>query len=82
MFDGCRYVLFSLFLNKVNSLDIHVSILLGCGALAIARVDNLHQLWGILIIAALEIGGIVVPASIMIPIICPDVSTSLIIDRE
>lgn len=44
----------------------------GCGALAIARRDNLHQLWGILIVAGLGIGGIVVPASIITTIICPD----------
>jgi len=37
----------------------------GCGALAVGRVDNLHQLWGILILAGLGIGGIVVPASII-----------------
>ena len=33
---------------------------------------NLHQLWGILILAGLGIGGIVVPASIITTIICPD----------
>ncbi|KAL1970330.1 hypothetical protein VTN77DRAFT_5490 [Rasamsonia byssochlamydoides] len=44
----------------------------GCGTMSIARVDNLHQLWGILIVASLGIGGIVVPASIMTTIICPD----------
>lgn len=37
----------------------------GCGSLAIARVDNLWQLWGLLIVAGLGIGGIVVPASII-----------------
>ena len=37
----------------------------GCGALSIARVDNLNQLWGILVVAGLGIGGIVVPASII-----------------
>lgn len=42
--------------------------------MAIARVDNLHQLWGVMIVAALGIGGIVVPASIITTIICPDVS--------
>ena len=35
-------------------------------------MDNLHQLWGLLILAGLGIGGIVVPASIMTTIICPD----------
>ncbi|KAI4215605.1 MAG: hypothetical protein LQ351_002074 [Letrouitia transgressa] len=46
----------------------------GIGALSCARVDNLHQLWGLLVLAGLGIGGIVVPASIMTTIICPDVS--------
>lgn len=49
----------------------------GCGALAWADVDNLNRLWGILTIAGLGIGGIVVPASIMTTIICPDVSSPL-----
>jgi hypothetical protein len=44
----------------------------GCGALACANRFNLHQLWGILILAGLGIGGIVVPASIITTIICPD----------
>lgn len=44
----------------------------GCGALACANRFNLHQLWGILIVAGLGIGGIVVPASIITTIICPD----------
>ena len=48
--------------------------LTGCGALAVARLDNLYQVWGPLIVAGLGIGGIVVPASIMTTIICPDVS--------
>jgi hypothetical protein len=33
----------------------------------------MYQLWGILILAGLGIGGIVVPASIITTIICPDV---------
>lgn len=45
---------------------------IGCGSLAVARVDNLHTLWGLLVLAGLGIGGIVVPASIMTTIICPD----------
>lgn len=44
----------------------------GCGSLAVARVDNLHQLYGLLVLAGLGIGGIVVPASIISTIICPD----------
>ena len=37
----------------------------GCGALAVARRDNLATVWGLLIVAGLGIGGIVVPASII-----------------
>jgi hypothetical protein len=48
--------------------DVYV----GCGALACADRFNLHQLWGILILAGIGIGGIVVPASIITTIICPD----------
>lgn len=44
----------------------------GCGALAVADLNNLHTVYGILIIAGLGIGGIVVPASIITTIICPD----------
>jgi hypothetical protein len=44
----------------------------GCGSIAVARVDNLHEIWGLLVLAGLGIGGIVVPASIMTTIICPD----------
>lgn len=50
--------------NKLILVVSSVLMTAGCGALAIARVDNLHQLWGILIVASLGIGGIVVPASI------------------
>jgi hypothetical protein len=44
----------------------------GCGALAAARLDNLNAVYGILVVAGLGIGGIVVPASIITTIICPD----------
>ena len=44
----------------------------GCGALAAARLDNIHAVYGILVVAGLGIGGIVVPASIITTIICPD----------
>ena len=40
--------------------------------MSVARVDNLNTLWIILIIAGFGIGGIVVPASIITTIICPD----------
>ena len=44
----------------------------GCGALATARIDNIHAVYGILVVAGLGIGGIVVPASIITTIVCPD----------
>lgn len=46
----------------------------GVGSLAVADTDNLNKLYGLLVLAALGIGGIVIPASIMTTIICPDVS--------
>ncbi|GLI80080.1 hypothetical protein PoHVEF18_008430 [Penicillium ochrochloron] len=67
-------VLLSVFRGHNKELLIVSSVLMtaGCGALAIGRVDNMYQLWGILILAGLGIGGIVVPASIITTIICPD----------
>jgi len=44
----------------------------GCGALAAARPDNIQAVYGILFVAGLGVGGIVVPASIVTTIICPD----------
>lgn len=60
--------------GHIKALMIGSSVLMtaGCGAMAVARTDNLSSLWIILIIGALGIGGIVVPASIMTTIICPD----------
>ncbi|KAJ5437816.1 uncharacterized protein N7458_008814 [Penicillium daleae] len=67
-------VLLSVFRGHNKELLIVSSVLMtaGCGALAIGRVDNMHQLWGLLVLAGLGIGGIVVPASIITTIICPD----------
>ncbi|KAI4733684.1 MFS general substrate transporter [Aureobasidium sp. EXF-12298] len=66
--------LLSVFRGHNKALMIVSSILMtaGCGALSVARLDNLGQLWGILVVAGLGIGGIVVPASIITTIICPD----------
>ncbi|OCK89998.1 MFS multidrug transporter-like protein [Cenococcum geophilum 1.58] len=66
--------LLSVFRGHNKELLIVSSVLMtaGCGALAVATPDNLYKLWGILIVASLGIGGIVVPASIMTTIICPD----------
>lgn len=44
----------------------------GCASLACATRDNINTVYGLLVLAGLGIGGIVVPASIMTTIICPD----------
>lgn len=64
--------LLSLLRGHNKELLIASSILMtaGCGALAIGRVDNLYQLWGLLVLAGLGIGGIVVPASIICKFDC------------
>ncbi|KAK4198409.1 major facilitator superfamily domain-containing protein [Triangularia verruculosa] len=45
---------------------------IGCGLLSIARVDNIQTVYGILFIAGLGVGGVVVPASTITAIICPN----------
>ena len=44
----------------------------GVGSLACLHADSLYRAWGLLVLAGLGIGGIVVPASIISTIICPD----------
>ncbi|KAF2722191.1 MFS general substrate transporter [Polychaeton citri CBS 116435] len=67
-------VLLSVLKGHNKELLIGSSILMtaGVGSLAVADVNNLGTLWGLLVLAGLGIGGIVVPASIISTIICPD----------
>lgn len=60
--------------GQLRLLMIVSSVLMtaGCGAMSIATPYNMSKLWGILIVAGLGIGGIVVPASIAATIVCPD----------
>jgi hypothetical protein len=58
--------------NRILMLISSCMMTAGCGALAAARLDNIHAVYGILVVAGLGIGGIVVPASIITTIICPD----------
>ncbi|KAL3422245.1 fungal trichothecene efflux pump [Phlyctema vagabunda] len=58
--------------NKILMIISSCMMTAGCGALAAARLDNLSAVYGILVVAGLGIGGIVVPASIITTIICPD----------
>ncbi|KAH8684839.1 MFS multidrug transporter-like protein [Tricladium varicosporioides] len=66
--------LLSVFKGHNRALMIASSCMMtaGCGALAVARQDNINTTYGILVVAGLGIGGIVVPASIITTIICPD----------
>ncbi|KAA8906716.1 putative MFS drug efflux pump [Sphaerosporella brunnea] len=66
--------LLSVFRGRNRELMIISTVLMtaGCGSLAVANADNLATLWGLLVLASLGIGGIVVPASIITTIICPD----------
>ena len=60
--------------GKIRLLMIVSTILmtLGTGLMALARPDNIGPVIVILIVAGLGIGGILVPASIITTIICPD----------
>ena len=66
--------LLSVFRGRNKELMIVSSVLMtaGTASLACATVDNMNTLWGLLILGGLGIGGIVVPASIITTIICPD----------
>jgi len=44
----------------------------GCGAMAAARPDNVGAVYAVLFVAGLGVGGIVVPASLITTIVCPD----------
>jgi hypothetical protein len=52
-------VLLSFFRGQNKALMIGSSVMMtaGCGAIAVANQDNLYQLWGILVVAGLGIGG-------------------------
>ena len=66
--------LISVLRGHIRALMVAASVLMtaGVGSLAVAEVNNLGTLWFLLVLAGLGIGGIVVPASIITNIICPD----------
>lgn len=66
--------LLSIFRGNNRALMIGSSVMMtvGTGAMAAATRDNLPAVYGILVVAGLGIGGIVVPASVITTIICPD----------
>lgn len=67
-------VLLSVTRGKIRALMVcsTVCMTVGVGCMAIATRDNMKVMWIILIIAGLGIGGILVPASIITTIVCPD----------
>jgi len=66
---GCCIVLWLLSTFRGHNRELlivsSIPMTAGCGALAIGRGDNLYQMWGLLIVAGLGIGGMVVPTSII-----------------
>ena len=65
--DDSRYGL-----TKYSQARAYTDTPPGGGSLACATRDNMNTLWFLLILGGLGTGGIVVPASIITTIICPD----------
>jgi hypothetical protein len=51
--------------NKELLIVSSVLMTAGCGSLAIARMDNLYQLWGLLVLAGVGIGGMFLDACLI-----------------
>jgi hypothetical protein len=72
---GCiaSLVLLSVLRGKIKWILFGASVLMtaGCGGMAAARVDNINTVYGLLFLAGLGVGGIVVPASTVTTYICP-----------
>ncbi|KAK1758484.1 fungal trichothecene efflux pump [Echria macrotheca] len=72
---GCivSLVLLSVLRGNIKWILFGASILMtaGCGGMAAARVDNINTVYGLLFLAGLGVGGIVVPASMVTTYICP-----------
>jgi len=64
-------MLLSILRGHNKELLIASSILMtaGCGSLAVARVDNLYQLWGLLILAGIGIGGMSLRARVILSLV-------------
>lgn len=75
VFAGClvSLILLSRFRGgQIKWLIIGASILMtvGCGCLSLARTDNIDQVYPILFIAGLGVGGITIPVSTVATIVC------------
>jgi hypothetical protein len=75
MTGACLWLVgLSVLRGQIRLLMVAATVIMtaGVGAMASAKYDHMGRLWGILVVAGLGIGGIVVPASIITTIICPD----------
>lgn len=73
-------VLLSVLRGHIRELMVASTVLMtiGTGCMSLANRDNVHAVYGILVVAGLGIGGILVPASIITTIICPGKHESVI----
>jgi len=55
--------------NKELLIASSVLMTAGVGSLAVARVDNLYQLWGLLVLAGIGIGGMSLRARVIGPLL-------------
>ncbi len=58
--------------NRALLLIASALMTAGCGALAAARRDNLPAVYAVLVVAGLGVGGILVPASLVAMVVCPE----------
>jgi hypothetical protein len=67
-------VLLSVTRGKIRMLMVGSTMMMtaGVGALSVANRDNMSTVYGLLVVAGLGIGGILIPASIITTIVCPD----------
>ncbi|KAM7221053.1 MFS drug efflux pump [Rhypophila decipiens] len=73
---GCviSLLLLSRYHGHIKWMLFGASVLMtvGCGGLSAAKVDNMGSIYFVLFVAGLGVGGIVVPASTITTIICPE----------
>lgn len=60
--------------GRIRELMIFFSALMtaGTGAMALGEVDNLNLMYGLVTIASIGVGGVIVPCTVITTIICPD----------
>lgn len=60
--------------GRIREIMIFATALMtaGTGAMVVARPDNINVVYGIVTIASLGVGAVIIPCSIIAQIICPD----------